>query len=376
MVSDDLADTIEHYRTNPEPRTGQEYPCVPDLEQFVEYWEEREDISQRTLVLYLRYLAHIDFAVDDRELDDDGEQDREEAIEHLERFKKWAEEQAAERFTLEDLEEDDDKDEDDIAHSRIRYIYYSYCAYKAYLRSIDREDLIEHLPESQKFTKPKSNPQTNKYEPSQVEDMLNAAPNERIRLAGALLFYAGMRSIEVLHCTAEWFDFTPSDKIEVTIPAAYAKGSDNEPEYTAIRKEFEDDLKAYIASRYGWEGTYEELVQKLADDEEDEYEYEELFTENGSIDTLKDLWSERYYLRKRLTEAAERAGINDPEKVAAHAFRRSFIHDVHNRLVRQGKNVVATSKVARHADPATTAKHYLAADKQEQMNLWSKAYGD
>lgn len=181
------------------------------------------------------------------------------------------------------------------------------------------------------------------------------------------MFYAGLRSYELLHLTPEWLEFE-EDRIEIEIPPKYAKGQKNNQttETTFIKKIYEKDLKKHIKDYYNYNGDYGELRQKLVDQED----FEPVFNYiQDSQKTYRDLMKERYELNQTLKKTARKAGLNKADKISSHKLRRSFIRKVYDST----KDLSRTAQVARHKNPKTT-QEYLKLGKEEKLKTYQEAF--
>lgn len=338
MKSSEILEAIK----GKEERTRAEFEADSiDYESFVNYL--KGDLSPNSIVQYGRYLHHIDFDINQ---------------DNIENFNELVDELAKERFS---------RTEGD-RNSRNRFKYNIYLALKKYLKATDRKELADKLPDSEDFTKPKSKPQKIRYSKQQIEKILDAAEDEKLRLSIALMFYSGLRTYEVLHLTPEWLEFK-EDRIEIEIPSAYAKGrkSDPRPEKTYLTNRFEQDLKNYIKDLHDFEGSYQEFYTKSVS--EDRFQPAFKFKDERENDFL-DMAEERYIFNKKLQETTEKTGINQAEEISAHKLRKSFIHHVYDKI----QDLNRTAHLARHRNPQVTARNYLKLDEQEKRRDYQKVF--
>lgn len=346
-MSDDLNEIADDY-------TGEKYqPVKADLHSFVNYY--KGDLAKGSIIQYLRFLAELDFdplaeKPEPKEIDIDDF--------HLDQFQRWTRKKSRTKFGTSDGK----------SNSRHRYQYLSFLSLKKYIKS-QKPKLLQYLPESRSFTKPTSQKHTLKYTEDQIQDMMMAVSNNRKLFLGiTLMYYGGMRSFELLHLTPEWLEFK-EERIEVEIPPEYAKGQkeNREKEFTFVKKLYEQDLKKYILDHYDYDGSYEDLVENLSDQEE----FEPVF--NFAEDTEKtyqDLMRERHHLNQKLKDAAQRAGLNQADEFSSHKLRRSFIHKVYD----SSNDLSRTAQVARHSKPNTTEEFYLQRDKEERFDTYREAF--
>lgn len=348
MDSDDLHDLVDYYETCSEYQ-----PLKTYLHGFVNYY--KGDLSKGSVAQYLRYLAELDFDP----LADNPEPEQMDIEDfHLDQFQRWARKKARNKFGTDETKK----------NSRNRYKYMCFLSLKKYIKS-QKPELLQYLPESRNFTKPTSQKHTLKYTEDQIQDMMMAvSDNRKLFLGISLMYYGGMRSFELLHLTPEWLEFK-EERIEVEIPPEYAKGQkeNREKEFTFVKKLYEQDLKKYILDHYDYDGSYEDLVEDLSDQEEFEPVFN--FVEDTEK-TYQDLMRERYHLNQKLKDAAQRAGINRADEFSSHKLRRSFIHKVYD----SSNDLSRTAQVARHSKPSTTEEFYLQRDKEERFDTYQEAF--
>lgn len=325
-----------------------------DFEKFWEYW--KGELSDGSIVQYLRYLSHLDFDPTLEEpqpdlLDEDTKFS-------LEDFKEWSRETSRKRFGKEEIKK----------NTRDRFQYNVYLALKKYLKAKKQSDLLEQLPSADAFDKPTSSAQTIQYDEDQVQGLIEAADDSTVELSITLMAYSGLRAYEVLNMTPKWLEFK-EDRIEIEIPGEYAKGRKNNAisEDAFLKTGYSDKLKQHIKEIYGFEGKYKELLQEMSEEDD----YRTLFDYIDESDkTFEDLHKERYQINKALKNTAEKAGLNKAEKISAHKLRKSFIHQVQD----QTKDLSKTAQLARHRDPSTTQEFYLQLEKEEQVETYNQIF--
>ncbi|MFB6144399.1 MAG: tyrosine-type recombinase/integrase [Candidatus Nanohaloarchaea archaeon] len=312
-----------------------------DYEEFIEYL--KGDISPNSIVQYSRYLHQVDFELTER---------------NIENFQKVAKKQAKRRFGKSEEER----------NSRNRFIYNLYLAVDKYLKATDRKNLAEKLPDSSQLKKPKSRPQKIRYSEDQVNKIMDTADERKTKLSIALMFYSGLRTYEVLHLTPEWLEFK-EDRIEVEIPSKYAKGRKSNPrsEKAYLQTEYEDELQSYIKDCYNYEGSYQQLYQKL----ETQGSFRHVFRQKEERNNhFLDIAEERHIFNKKLEKAARKAGINEADKISAHKLRKSFIHHVYDKI----QDLNRTAHLARHRNPQVTARNYLKLNEQKKLEDYQKVF--
>lgn len=322
--------------------------------EFAEYHNGEK--ADGTIIQYLRYLSKLDF---DPTVNNPEPSTIEVENFSLSDFKRWA--------TLKAGKQDCDND---------RFRYYTYLALKNYLEAIGETEKISNLPPSQNIPKPDSTPPSNRYDEEDVKKMLEETDDDQLRLSIIHMFYAGMRSFELLHIKPSWYHFSSKDAIEIKIPSKYAKGkkSSKKPEYCFLPKNFEEDIKDYIKEK---NDDGDETGESI---EVSEAEEEPLFSFVSDSDKdFKALARERYWLTKELQDLAIKCGI-DPEKdkkevdrITPHRLRKSFVHHIYEG--EDGLNLSRTSRLARHENTDLTDKHYLNIEKQESKEDYQQVMG-
>ena len=316
-----------------------------DFKQFVNHY--KGDKSENTIVTYMSFLGQIDF--------------NPEKTGNLEKFDNWAREKARNKHGTANIDR----------AKRKRFCYFSYLALRNYLDTLEEgKELKDNLPTSDRFEQPDTVPQTLKYTEEQVGKMLEVA-DPQLRHVIRLMFYSGLRGIEILNITPEWLEFS-EEHVEIEIPPEYAKSrKDNvKPEYCIFQKKFEDELKKYIKKQYDWEESYEKLYEKLV--EEDSFEPIFDFHPDGESDKgYIDQKKEHKRMNHLLKETARKSGINRAEDITAHRLRASYMKHVHeNKQLSLNK----TQALARHQSAETTSKYYLDIDKQEKIEAHHEAF--
>lgn len=319
-------------------------------QEFAEYHDGEK--ADGTLVQYLRYLSNLDF---DPTVNDPEPSTVEVENFDLTKFKRWA--------TLKAKKRDVDT---------TRFKYNSYVALKSYLEALGETSKIRQLPESRNMEKPSSQSPTTYYTEEQIQKILDTVSEDNIhlRLSTVLMFYAGMRSYEVLNVKPDWFEFS-DEAIEIEIPYEYAKGKKNskKPEYCFLPSRFKDEIKSYILKQYE---DYEDYTSLVTDTDES---LEPMFDFIGGSDKdFKALARERYHLNKELQQVAEKSEINKAEDISAHRLRKSFIHHIYEGD-EEGLNLSRTSSLARHQNTDLTDKHYLNIEKQESKEDYQQVMG-
>lgn len=317
-------------------------------QKFADY--HQGDKADGTIIQYMRYLSKLDF----NPTADDPEPSKTEIDSFdLSKVKYWGKKQANRK--------DVDKD---------RFTYITYVAVKNYLEALGEIERLNELPASRQIPKPQSKSAETYYSENQIQKVIDQIPqqDQQLRLTVVHMFYAGMRTYEILNMKPTWYEFPEEDDepIEIEIPEKYAKGKKNskEPEYCYLPSKYESEVKKYILGQYP-----------------DVEEYNSLITETDSLDTLfsfiedsdkdfKALARERYHLNKALQEAAENSGINKAQKISAHLLRKSFVHHIYEG--EDGLNLSRTSKLARHENTNLTDKHYLNVEKEENKQDYQK----
>lgn len=322
------------------------------FDELIEYF--KGDISDQSLAQYIRYLGEIDFnpLADQPETSILDKDDFD-----LSDFYEWSREKARKKFGT----------SSEKRNSRNRFQYHCYLALRKYLKATEPEK-VSDLPDSSVFTQPESRRHAVKLSREQVEKMKEEA-DLKLETAVTLMFYAGVRSFALLHLTPEWLEFK-EDMIEVEIPPEYAKGQkqNRKAERTYLKPEFEELLKNYIKDFYEWEDSYSELVSEMS---EKDIEAKPVFNFiEGSEKTYYDLHRERYHLNQQLKELARKSGLNQPEEISSHEFRRAFINEVYD----SNKDLAKTSDLARHKSAATTDKFYLNRKEEEKKETYSQAF--
>ncbi|MFB6213679.1 MAG: tyrosine-type recombinase/integrase [Candidatus Nanohaloarchaea archaeon] len=346
MTADDLHELVDYYEEQEKYQ-----PITVYLHGFVNHY--KGDLSKGSIVQYLRYLAYLDFDP----LDENPEPEDVKIEDfHLDRLQEWTRAKARKRFG-----ESGEK-----LNSRNRFAYMTYLALKKYLKMAD-PSLLPYLPDSEQFEKPYSQPKTIYYSETQIQDLMMASENRKVFLSIALMYYAGLRSYELLHLTPEWLEFK-TDRIEIEIPPKYAKGQKNNQtsEITFLKKIYGEDLKQHIKDQHNYDGDYHQLVSQLVDQES----FQPVFNyKENSQKSYRELMKERYELNQKLKETAKKAGFNKAEKISSHKLRRSFIRKVYDST----KDLSRTAQVARHKSPETT-QQYLHLDKEEQLETYQEAF--
>ncbi len=336
----DLFSVAEFYSSDDDPIKYRE---------FAEFHEG--DKSDGTLIQYMRYLSKLDFNPTLNNPD-------------LSKID-------TENFYLSQIERCANLKAKKKDIDTIRFKYNIYVALKSYLEALGKTERLQKLPKSEKIDKPSSKSPTTYYTEEQIEKILKAVPdsNEQLDQSITLLFYAGMRSYELLNLKASWFEFKEDEPVEIEIPAEYAKGKKNskEPEYCYLPARFKEEIQNYILKQEESElDNFQDFIQ-----EKDNEEFNHLFSfiEDSDKD-FKALARERYYLNKELEKVAEKSGINKAEKISAHRLRKSFVHHIYEG--EDGLNLSRTSRLARHENTDLTDKHYLNIEKQESKKDYQK----
>lgn len=321
--------------------------------KFAEYHNGEK--ADGTIVQYLRYLSHLDF---DPALSDPEPSTVEVENFDLTGFRRWA--------TLKAKKRDVDT---------TRFKYNTYVALKSYLEAVGETQKLQKLPQSRQIEKPSSKSPTTYYTEDQVQKMLEAVSENNPQLNQAIIqmFYAGMRSYEILNMKPDWYEFTEDEAIEIEIPSEYAKGKkkgSKEPEYCFLPARFREEIQNYILNQHDTEhDSFQDFIQ-----ETDSEDLNHLFDFIGDSDKdFRALARERYHLNKELEKVAEKSGINKAEKISAHRLRKSFIHHIYEG--EEGLNLSRTSSLARHENTDLTDKHYLNIEKQENKQDYQKVMG-
>ncbi|MFB6214184.1 MAG: tyrosine-type recombinase/integrase [Candidatus Nanohaloarchaea archaeon] len=340
----DLFSIAESLETNNDPI---------QYKKFAEYHNGEK--ADGTLVQYLRYLSHLDF---DPTVNDPEPSTVEVENFDLTQFKRWA--------TLKAKKRDVDT---------TRFKYNTYVALKSYLEAVGETSKIRQLPESRNMEKPSSQSPTTYFTEEQVQKILEAVSDNNPQLKQAIIhmFYAGMRSYEILNLKPDWYEFTEDEAIEIEIPSEYAKGKKNskEPEYCFLPARFQKEIQNYIINQHETEiEDFQGFIQ-----ETDSEDLNHLFDFIGDSDKdFRALARERYHLNKELEKVAEKSGINKAEKISAHRLRKSFIHHIYEGG-EEGLNLSRTSNLARHQNTDLTDKHYLNIEKKENKQDYQKVMG-
>lgn len=321
-------------------------------QEFAEYHNGEK--ADGTIVQYLRYLSHLDF---NPTLSDPEPSTVEVENFSLSDFKRWA--------TLKAKKRDVDT---------TRFKYNTYVALKSYLEAVGETQKLQKLPQSKQVEKPSSKSPTTYYTEEQVQKMLEAVSenNSQLRQAIIQMFYAGMRSYEILNMKPNWYEFTENEAIEIEIPSEYAKGKKTQkPEYCFLPARFKEEIQNYILDQHDTEiEDFQEFIQET-DTEDLNY----LFDFIGDSDKdFRALARERYHLNKELEKVAEKSGINKAEKISAHRLRKSFIHHIYEGD-EEGLNLSRTSNLARHSNTDLTDSHYLNIEKRENKQDYQKVMG-
>jgi integrase len=326
-------------------------------QQFAEYYNGEK--ADGTIIQYMRYLSKLDFNPLLNDPDPSIIKDEDFSLSDL---KRWA--------NLKATKKECDND---------RFRYNVYISLKNYLDAMGETQKISELPPSQNIPKPDSTPPSNRYSEEEIKKMMEETEDDQLRLAIIHMFYAGMRSFEILHIRPSWYSFS-EDAIEIKIPAEYAKGkkSSKKPEYCFLPKKFEEDIKDYIKEK---NDDGDETGESI---EVSEAEEEPLF--NFVTDSNKDfkaLARERYWLTKELQDLAIECGIEPERKskeeekridrITPHRLRKSFVHHIYEG--EDGLNLSRTSRLARHENTDLTDKHYLNIEKQESKEDYQKVMG-
>ncbi|MFB6200365.1 MAG: tyrosine-type recombinase/integrase [Candidatus Nanohaloarchaea archaeon] len=341
-ISDDLNYIIDQYPD-----------CSLNLETFASYWTG--EISDSTIIQYIRYLQDLDVEIEGEEL--------------IYRIR---------NYETRDLEEYLNLVSDRVGRDRVkreRCKYFSYLALKKYLKALRRKDLIPDKPQG--LSNPDSERQTFELSKDKIERIRGVIDSDMDDLAVVLMFYSGLRSYELLNITAEWIDFEAGeDEPDIRIPPEYAKGkgSNPNPEYAFLVPRFKQQLKQYIMDFYEWEGSYEELYSELVDGED--LEFKPLFHYQKDDEAKPDekseniLMRERWHLTQMVKSYAQEAGLNRWQEVTPHVLRRSFINHTYNQL----EDLSITSDLARHQDPQMTDDYYLSRNQEERKKAYGEAY--
>lgn len=324
-----------------------------NYQQFVNYHSDEK--SDGTLIQYMRYLSHLDF----NPMVNDPEPSTVE-IENfsLSDFKRWATLKAKKRQV-----------------DTTRFKYNTYVSLKSYLEAMGETKKLRELPESRNMEKPSSKSPTTYYTEEQIQKILDSVfdNNQQLKLSIIHMFYAGMRSYEILNLKPSWYEFKEDEAIEIEIPAEYAKGKKNnkEPEYCFLPSRFKEEIQNYILAQYEMDKKdFQEFIRETGREE-----LQHLFDYIGESDKdFKDLARERYHLNKELEKSAEKSGINKAEKISAHRLRKSFIHHIYEGD-EEGLNLSRTSNLARHQNTDLTDKHYLNIEKRENKKDYQKVMG-
>ena len=323
-----------------------------NYKEFVEY--DNGEKADGTLIQYMRYLSHLDF----NPLATDPEPSTVEINGFsLSNIKRWATLKAKKRGV-----------------DTTRFKYNTYVALKNYLEAVGETDKLRELPESRQIEKPSSKSPTTYYTEEQIQKILEAISdnNQQLRQTVIHMFYAGMRTYEVLNLKPSWYEFPEDEAAEIEIPAEYAKGKKNskEPEYCFIPSRFKEEVKKYILNQH--DTKKENLQDFIQETEPEEFNHLFKFIDDSDKD-FKALARERYHLNKELKKVAKKSGINKAEKISAHRLRKSFIHHIYEG--EDGLNLSRTSKLARHENTDLTDRHYLNIEKQEIKKDYQQVIG-
>jgi integrase len=197
--------------------------------------------------------------------------------------------------------------------------------------------------------------------------------NPQLRQGVVHMFYAGMRSYEILNLKPSWYEFKEDEAIEIEIPSEYAKGKrgNKEPEYCFLPARFREEVQNYILDQHDTEhDSFQEFIQ-----ETDSEDLNHLFDFIGDSDKdFRALARERYHLNKELEKVAKKSGINKAEKISAHRLRKSFIHHIYEGD-EEGLNLSRTSNLARHSNTDLTDSSYLNIEKRENKKDYQKVMG-
>lgn len=322
-------------------------------QEFAEYHEGEK--ADGTIIQYLRYLSHLDF---NPTISDPEPSTVEVENFNLSQFKRWATLKAKKRQV-----------------DTTRFKYNTYVALKNYFEALGKTDKLRELPESRQVEKPSSKSPTTYYTEEQIQKMLETISdnNQQLRQGVIHMFYAGMRSYEILNLKPSWYEFTEDEAVEIEIPSEYAKGKKNskEPEYCFLPVRFKEEIQNYILDQHDTEhDSFQDFIQ-----ETDTEDLNHLFDFIGDSDKdFRALARERYHLNKELEKVAEKSGINRAEKISAHRLRKSFIHHIYEGD-EEGLNLSRTSNLARHQNTDLTDKHYLNIEKKENKQDYQKVMG-
>ena len=320
-----------------------------NYQQFAEYHSNEK--ADGTLIQYMRYLSNLDFNPMVKKPEPSTVD-----IENfsLSDFKRWATLKAKKREV-----------------NTTRFKYNTYVALKNYLEAMGETEKLRELPESRQINKPSSKSPTTYYTEEQIQKILETvSDNKQLRLSIIHMFYAGMRSYEILNLKPSWYEFKENEAIEIEIPAEYAKGKKNnkEPEYCFLPSRFKEELQNYILSQHDTDT--EDFHDFIRETDREELQHLFDFIEDGDKD-FKALARERYHLNKELKEVAGKSGINKAEKISAHRLRKSFIHHIYEGND-EGLNLSRTSNLARHQNTDLTDKHYLNIEKRENKDDYQR----
>lgn len=323
-----------------------------NLEKFLDYWSG--DLSENTLASYIRYLSYFDFDPLGTANPDVMYEDVAQKF-SLSEFRSWTRKRAKQRYG----------DSQDKKPKRERFAYYCLLALRKYLEAVGRGDLRQKLPESSEFENPEPQPKKVSITQDQFERLEKASDGE-LRLAIQLLYLGGLRAYELLNMTVQWLEFR-SSRVEVEIPAEYAKGQKGnaKPELTFLPESLSEDLKQHVLDVQDYDDSWSSFLEEL---EETGIEPKCLFSfKEESSKNYSDLMDERRELNRSIRSAGRQAGLNVADELSSHALRRSFIH----RAREENTDIDMVSTLARHKSIDTTKNFYLKRNKEERAEAYS-----
>ncbi len=337
-----------------------------DFDKFLNHY--RGELSKNTLVTYGRALKFIDFdpLADSPEPECLDEEEQEKF--DLSQFESlWSKRKMKEVCGKVDKNR----------ATRNRQSYLCWLALKKYYKAVGEAGRIEELPNSSDFDNRSSSGDTSdtddyvkvSLEESQIEQMMDVA-DEKMKNALINLYHGGMRSYELLHATYKWYDFSLEGRIEVEVPAKYAKGrrGNRSSEKLYIKEEFQEALQNYILDVHNFDGSYSDFLKQV-DEGKEQYLFNFKQETNKSF---KDLRVERWRLWESIRSVAKDAGLNeeDVKSLSSHDFRTNQIRKVYDTV----NDLKRTALVARHASSNTTEKFYLNKDEQEKLETYKEAF--
>jgi integrase len=335
-----------------------------DFEAFYDHHKER--LSEGSIVQYSRYLQHIDFDPVAERLRPDVEiyEDRDTEF-TLDDFVRWS---VAKFNSLENQDID-----------QTRWKYNVYLSLKRYLEAVGKEDVKNKLPAPNDLSKPRSNKKTFRLDRNQIEKLLDASESEDLRLAIILMAYSGLRISEVLQLKLEFIE-CKEDNIEILLDPEYLKKREKRDtaDTAFLDSKYAPELKEHAVETFRWNGRYRELEMDIAENNLESRPIinlhpqikEKVLNDEMVEKNFSQLHRERQKANNILKKTAERAGLNNSEKLSCHTLRRSFIHIIQETTGDLNK----TSQLARHNDPNTTKDYYLELEKKEMARTYNQAF--